>query len=216
VMAEGQSTAAEVDDDEALLARARSGDDVALTELLDRYRPLARAKARTWFLVGGDREDVVQEGMIGLYKAVRDYDPSRPGSFHGFAELCVTRQVITAVKSANRHKHGPLNSALSLDRGAEGEDGGEHLLADTLAASNESDPADLVVSAERLRDLRSYLDSVLSGLEVEVLRLHVEGKSHGEIAESLQRQVKAVDNALQRVKKKLDAHLRARALAETS
>lgn len=215
-MAEGEPVAGEADGAEALLLRARAGDDAALTELLARYRPLARAKARTWFLVGGDREDVVQEGMIGLYKAVRDYDPSLPGSFHGFAELCVTRNVITAVKSANRHKHGPLNSALSLDRGAEDDDGSERLLADTLAASTVGDPAELVISAERLRDLRSYLDSVLSELEVEVLRLHVEGRSHGEIAESLQRQVKAVDNALQRVKKKLDAHLRAREPVESS
>lgn len=204
------------DADAALLVAARAGDEAALTALLTRYRAFARAKARSYFLVGADREDVVQEGMIGLYKAIRDFDPSQQTSFRGFAEVCVTRQILTAVKSATRHKHGPLNDYVSLERpvGEEGEDPGERTLSDVLAVRAVSDPADLVISAERVRALQAHVDEVLSDLETEVLRLYVEGRSYQEIAETLQRHVKTIDNALQRIKKKLEGHLRARAAAD--
>jgi len=152
--------------------------------------------------------------MIGLYKAVRDFDPEMETSFRAFAELCVTRQMISAVKAATRHKHGPLNSYVSFSRPVGADEDDERVLADVLPASAHADPAELVVSAERIRALQAHVNDVLSDLEVEVLRLYVEGQSYVEIAETLQRHTKAIDNALQRVKRKLDAHLRAREHAE--
>ena len=212
---EADEYAAEPDrSDDALVVAARAGDDLALAELLTRYRAFARSKTRSYFLVGADREDVVQEGMIGLYKAIRDFDPDRQSSFRAFAELCVSRQVITAVKTATRQKHGPLNSYVSLTRPVVQDDEGERVLADVLPTTATVDPADLVVSAERIRALQQHVDTVLSDLEVEVLRLYVDGKSYVEIAELLDRHTKAVDNALQRIKKKLTSHLREREMAE--
>jgi RNA polymerase sporulation-specific sigma factor len=193
-------------DDTGLVLAARDGCDRSLDVLLDRYRPFARSKARSYFLAGGDREDVVQEGMIGLYKAVRDFDPALSASFRSFADLCITRQVLTAVKAATRHKHGPLNDYVSFSRPVGGDEGARPL-AEVLPCSS-GDPADLVVAAERLRALQAHVDAVLSDLETEVLRLFVEGKSYAEIAELLSRHTKAVDNALQRVKRKLEGHLR--------
>lgn len=200
-------------DDELVLA-ARSGDDAALADLLNKYRAFARVKARSYFLVGADREDIVQEGMIGLYKAIRDFNPDMQSSFRAFAELCVTRQIITAIKTATRHKHGPLNNYVSFSRPVGGDEDGERTLADVLPTVQISDPADLVVSAERIRALQAHFDEVLSDLETEVLRLYVEGKSYQEIAERLQRHVKSIDNALQRIKRKLEGHLKARAVAD--
>jgi RNA polymerase sporulation-specific sigma factor len=197
-----------------LVMAARSGDDEALNELLTKYRAFARVKARSYFLIGGDREDLVQEGMIGLYKAIRDFNPDMQTSFRGFAEVCVTRQIITAIKTASRHKHGPLNNYVSFSRPVSDDDGGERTLSDVLPTTQISDPADLVISAERIRALQSHFDEVLSDLETEVLRLYVEGKSYQEIAERLQRHVKSIDNALQRIKKKLEGHLQARTAAE--
>lgn len=204
---------AERTDDELIVA-VRAGNDVALASLLTRYRAFARAKARSYFLVGADRDDIVQEGMIGLYKAVRDFNPALQTSFRAFAELCVTRQIITAIKTATRQKHGPLNTAVSLARPLGADDDGERVLADMLPAPVAQDPAELVISAERIRCLQRHLDEVLSDLEVEVLRLYVGGKSYAEIALLLQRHVKSIDNALQRIKRKLDGHLQARALAD--
>lgn len=198
--------------DAELVRLARGGDDLALADLLTRHRGFARTKARTYFLVGAEAEDLVQEAMIGLYKAVRDFDPDRDVAFRSFAEVCVSRQLITAIKAGNRHKHGPLNASVSLDRRYR--PGDERVLGDTLAAPRAQDPAELVISAERIRALQRHLDAVLSDLEVEVLRLFVEGKSYGEIAACLHRHVKAVDNALQRAKRKIDQHLRERELAE--
>lgn len=200
--------------DETLAARAAVGDQAALEQLLHRYRSFARVKARSYFLAGADREDVVQEGMIGLYKAIRDFEPAHQSSFRAFADLCVTRQVITAVKAATRHKHGPLNCYVSLSQPLPGANDDERVLADVLPALAGSDPADLVISAERIRALQAHVDEVLSDLETEVLRLYVEGKSYTEIAERLQRQVKTIDNALQRIKKKLEQHLEARSRAD--
>jgi RNA polymerase sporulation-specific sigma factor len=200
-------------DDDLVLA-ARSGDDAALCELLNKYRAFARVKARSYFLVGADREDIVQEGMIGLYKAIRDFNPDMQSSFRAFAELCVTRQIITAIKTATRQKHGPLNNYVSFERPVGSDDDGERVLGDVLPSRAISDPADLVISAERIRALQAHFDEVLSDLETEVLRLYVEGKSYQEIAERLQRHVKSIDNALQRIKRKLEGHLRERSVAD--
>jgi RNA polymerase sporulation-specific sigma factor len=201
--------------DDDLVAAARAGDDRALAELLDKYRGFARAKAHSYFLVGADREDIIQEGMIGLYKAIRDFNPEMRTSFRAFAELCITRQVITAIKTATRQKHGPLNNYVSFSRPVLADDDGERCLGDMLpAASVVSDPADLVISAERIRALQDHFDQVLSDLEAEVLRLYVDGKSYQEIAGVLKRHVKSIDNALQRIKRKLDTHIRERDLAD--
>ena len=200
--------------DEELVLAARAGDDAALSALLTKYRAFARVKARSYFLVGADREDIVQEGMIGLYKAVRDFNGEMESSFRSFAELCVTRQIITAIKTATRQKHGPLNNYVSFSRPVSVDDDGERVLADVLPTVSVSDPADLVISAERIRALQEHFDEVLSELETEVLRLYVEGKSYQEIAELLQRHVKSIDNALQRIKRKLECHLRDRAVAD--
>ena len=201
-------------EDERLVAAARNGDDRALAALLDKYRGFARAKAHSYFLVGADREDIIQEGMIGLYKAVRDFNPELQTSFRAFAELCVTRQVITAIKTATRQKHGPLNNYVSFSRPVLADDDGERCLGDLLPTTAICDPADLVISAERIRALQEHFDTVLSDLEAEVLRLYVDGKSYQEIAEVLERHVKSIDNALHRIKRKLDGHLRARDIAE--
>jgi RNA polymerase sporulation-specific sigma factor len=206
-------SAQECTDDELVLA-ARHGDDAALAELLTKYRAFARVKARSYFLVGADREDIVQEGMIGLYKAIRDFNPDMQSSFRAFAELCVTRQIITAIKTATRQKHGPLNNYVSFNRPVGGDDDGERVLGDVIPTVAISDPADLVISAERIRALQAHFDEVLSDLETEVLRLYVEGKSYQEIAERLQRHVKSIDNALQRIKRKLEGHLKARSAAD--
>ncbi|HKO18751.1 MAG TPA: RNA polymerase sporulation sigma factor SigH, partial [Acidobacteriaceae bacterium] len=188
----------------------------AMAELLLRYRRYARSKARAYYLVGADEEDVVQEGMIGLYKAVRDYDERQGVPFRAFAELCITRQVLSAVKGATRRKHAPLNAYVSLHRPVAAGPGDEadRSLVDVLPATALLDPAEVVISAERLRELKRHVVESLSDLEVQVLRMHVEGKSYQEIAEALQRHVKAVDNALQRVKRKIESHVRARTIAE--
>lgn len=200
--------------DEELATAAQAGSGDAESVLLNRYRPFVRAKARSFFLVGGDDQDVIQEGMIGLFKAVRDYDPDQQMSFRGFAELCVTRQLITAVKSATRYKHGPLNTYVSFSRSVGDEDDGERVLSDVLPAPAQSDPAERLTSADRVRDLQAYVDQALSDLEVEVLRMYVEGRTYVEIAEILRRRTKSVDNALQRIKRKIDGHLREREVAE--
>ncbi|MCW2715030.1 MAG: polymerase sporulation specific sigma factor SigH [Frankiales bacterium] len=193
--------------DADLVALARAGSDAALGELLELYRPLVRAKARSYFLAGADRDDVVQEAMIGLCKAVRDFDPERGIAFRTFADVCVTRQVVTAVRTASRHKHGPLNDSQSLAAVPGGPD------RDARTAQ-EDDPADLVVGRERLRALQVHVDASLSDLEVRVLRLHLEGMPQADIADLLHRSSKSVDNALQRIKRKLSAHLAERTLAE--
>jgi RNA polymerase sporulation-specific sigma factor len=212
----GAPTLRPEDDDDALVAAARAGDDRALAELLTKYRAFARAKARSYFLVGADHEDIVQEGMIGLYKAIRDFNPELTASFRAFAELCVTRQIITAIKTATRQKHGPLNNYVSFSRPVLADDEGDRCLGDVLPTSAICDPADLVISAERIRALQQHFDAALSDLEAEVLRLYIDGKSYHEIAEVLDRHVKSIDNALQRIKRKLDQHLQAREIADAS
>jgi RNA polymerase sporulation-specific sigma factor len=173
-----------------------------------RYRRFARSKARDYFLAGGDVDDVEQEALIGLFKAVRDFRPDRQVSFRAFAELCVTRQIISAIKTATRMKHRPLNQYVSLSSPRPLDDGGSGVL-DQLARRCEPDPADEVVSAEDLADVRAMLERILSRLEVDVLGLYMEGRTYDEISECVHRQVKSVDNALQRVKRKLEVHLSA-------
>ena len=192
-------------DDEELVARFHRGDGDALEVLIARYRGFARSKARTYFLVGADHDDVEQEGMIGLFKAARDYRFDRQASFRAFAEVCVTRQVITAIKAATRHKHQPLNRSVSIS--AVSSEQGDTTLEGLLADHHIGDPADEVVRADQAGTLRRSMVETLSGLEVDVLRLYVGGKSYEEIAVDLGRHAKSVDNALQRIKRKLDHHL---------
>ncbi len=191
----------------ALVRAAQAGDQNASSQLVRRYRSLVRCKARSYFLVGGDRDDVIQEGMIGLFKAIRDYDPSRQASFRSFAELCVTRQMITAIKTATRRKHTPLNTYVSLSRPTVTEDEGERLLTDILAAKEICDPAEIVVSAWEGDRIRKGLCDSLSTFEARVLRLYVDGCSYQEIAERLGRHAKSVDNALQRIKRKVEMQI---------
>lgn len=194
-------------DDEVLVEIARAGDDRAIDVLLNRYRHFARVKARIYFLAGADREDIVQEGMIGLFKAIRDYRSDKSSAFRGFAELCITRQIITAIKTATRQKHAPLNSYVSLNKPLGDEDTESVSFEEAIVGTEISDPAELVVSAEEIGRIRTSMGEVLSPLEVEVLRLYMDGKSYLEIADILGRHVKSIDNALQRIKKKLEEHL---------
>ena len=198
--------------DEALVARWQGGDDLALRELLGRYRPLARAKARTYFLVGADADDIEQEALIGLYKAARDYQAHHQVSFRAFADMCVTRQVISAVKSATRQKHQPLNRYVPIHAARTGAGAGGDAPDTDFDALLEhhphtADPADEVVSREHIGAVRAAVTDALSGFEAEVLRLHLGGQSYREIGLRLGRHVKAVDNALQRTKRKLDERL---------
>jgi RNA polymerase sporulation-specific sigma factor len=194
--------------DEDLAKQARQGSDVAIETLLNRYRHYARAKARTYFLAGADKEDIVQEGMIGLYKAIRDFRADRNSAFRAFAELCITRQIITAIKTATRQKHIPLNSYVSLNKPTGGDDDDDgRSLGDVLISVDVGDPADLVISAEEIAAIKESMGKVLSDLETEVLQLYMDGKSYQEIAGYLGRHVKSIDNALQRIKRKLEQHL---------
>ncbi len=195
--------------DEEVVAFAREGDDVALEYLIHKYKNFVRAKARSYFLIGADREDIIQEGMIGLYKAIRDFKADKLASFRAFAELCITRQIITAIKTATRQKHIPLNSYVSLNKPLY-DDESDRTLEDILAGNKVSDPEELVISREEFLDIESKMSEFLSELEWSVLMLYLEGKSYQEIAEQLSRHVKSIDNALQRVKRKLERYLEKR------
>ena len=196
--------------DEDLVLEARSGRDEAIDLLLHRYRHYARAKARTYFLAGADKEDIVQEGMIGLYKAIRDFQEEKNTAFRAFAELCMTRQIITAIKTATRQKHQPLNSYVSLNKPASDDDDDDRSIGDSISTSSMTDPAELVVSAEELANIKASVGKVLSPLETEVLQLYMDGKSYQQIADMLGRHVKSIDNALQRIKRKLEHHMLSR------
>ncbi len=193
--------------DEELVSRYQAGDHHALEVLIQRYRRFARAKTRTYFLVGADADDVEQEGLIGLYKAARDFRADRQSSFRAFAELCVTRQVISAIKAATRQKHQPLNRYVSISGVRGSDDPSEGAVEELLDDHRACDPADEVVSQEQIDSIRRSMAENLSTLEVEVLRLYVEGKSYNEIGTHLGRHVKSIDNALQRIKRKLDHHM---------
>lgn len=189
--------------DEAVAELARGYDGDALEYLLNKYKNFVRAKARSYFLIGADREDIVQEGMIGLYKAVRDFRSSKLTSFRAFAELCVTRQIITAIKTATRQKHRPLNSYVSLNKPAY-DDESDRMLIDVISSGKISNPEDIIIGREDFSSIETKMSKVLSPLEMQVLRKYIDGKSYFEVAEELNRSVKSVDNALQRVKNKLE------------
>lgn len=205
--AEDQVGLQELEDNE-LVERVRSGDERCVEILLSRYRNFARSKARSFFLAGSDKEDVVQEGMIGLFKAIRDFDLAQDTPFRAFAEICISRQILTAIKTANRQKHQPLNSSISLDAPAYGDADSDRSVGDRLVAtSTTSDPIELVISAEEIEAIRDNMSETLTELEGDVLRLYMDGKSYEEIAEALGNHVKSIDNALQRIKRKLQRHI---------
>jgi len=185
----------------------RHGEPEVLDVLIGRYRRFARAKARGYFLIGGDSDDVEQEALIGLYKAVRDFCPDHQASFRAFAELCIKRQIITAIKTATRQKHQPLNQYQSISGVRPGDEAGEAAIDEILVSHTDADPCDTVVADERMARMHDSMDRLLSSLEVEVLRLYVEGKSYQEISDQLGRHTKSIDNALQRIKRKLDGKL---------
>lgn len=195
--------------DEDVVEDARQGDDRAQEYLIKKYKNFVRAKARSYFLIGADREDIIQEGMIGLFKAIRDFRSDKLSSFRVFAELCITRQIITAIKTATRQKHIPLNSYVSLNKPIYDEDSDRTLL-DVLSGVKISDPEELMISKEELGNIESKIGEILSDLEWKVLMSYLQGKSYQEIAVDLDRHVKSIDNALQRVKRKLERYLEVR------
>ncbi|WP_341533978.1 RNA polymerase sporulation sigma factor SigH [Sporosalibacterium faouarense] len=196
----------ELMEDEEIIKDAKNGEPRALEYLIKKYKNFVRAKARSYFLIGADKEDIIQEGMIGLYKAIRDYREDKLSSFRAFAELCITRQIITAIKTATRQKHIPLNSYVSLNKPIYDEESDRTLL-DILSGVKITDPEELIISREELNHIESKIGEILSDLEWEVLMSYLQGKSYQEIAVDLDRHVKSIDNALQRVKRKLERYL---------
>lgn len=192
--------------DEEIVEQARDGAPLALEYLITKYKNFVRAKARSYFLIGADREDIIQEGMIGLYKAIRDFRSDKLSSFRAFAELCITRQIITAIKTATRQKHIPLNSYVSLNKPIYDEDSDRTLL-DVISGSKITDPEELIINREEFGDIEEKMGEILSDLEWKVLMAYLDGKSYQEIASELSRHVKSIDNALQRVKRKLERYL---------
>ena len=190
--------------DEEIVLDARLNDNIIAQEyLLSKYKNFVRAKARSYFLIGAEKEDIVQEGMIGLYKAIRDFKSEKLSSFRAFAELCVTRQIITAVKTATRQKHIPLNSYISLNKPIYEEES-DRTLMDVVTNTRESDPEEILINQEYFLDIEDKMNQVLSDLEWQVLISYLDGKSYQEISLELNRHAKSIDNALQRVKKKIE------------
>lgn len=194
-------------EDSELVEKAQNGDDFAEECLMERYKNFVRAKSQPYFIAGADKEDIIQEGMIGLYKAIRDYKPDKQASFRGFADLCITRQIITAIKTATRMKHQPLNTYVSLSRPVY-DDESEKTLMDVLMGENESNPEELYINSEEYNAAAQHIQSVLSKLERQVLVLHLAGKSYQEIAARIDKPIKSIDNALQRAKNKLAGQLK--------
>ncbi len=189
--------------DEQLLARIRQGDEEAERLLYERYKQLVRSRAHSYFLIGADHEDLVQEGMLGLYKAVCEYDEEKAASFKSFAELCITRQILSAIKNATRKKHTPLNNYISLNRSpVEAE--GEMTLLDTMRSLTVADPEDVVIGRENFERMVEYLEKTLSPMERRVLSLYLDGLSYPQIAVRIEKPLKSIDNAMQRVKHKLE------------
>ena len=203
-MSEHHQHETRTDEEQALLAQ--QGDDAALEYLLNKYKNFVRSKARSYFLIGADHEDIVQEGMIGLYKAIRDFKPEKLSSFRAFAELCITRQIITAIKTATRQKHIPLNSYVSLNKPIY-DDESDRTLLDVITEGRVANPEDMLISQEDVGLIEDKIGQMLSSLEREVLSAYLDGKSYQEIAQELDRHVKSIDNALQRVKRKLEKFL---------
>ncbi|MDM5335557.1 RNA polymerase sporulation sigma factor SigH [Ureibacillus composti] len=192
--------------DEGLVELVHQGNAEALDYLITKYRKFVKAKARSYFLIGADKEDIIQEGMIGLYKAIRDFKGDKLASFRAFAELCITRQMITAIKTATRQKHIPLNSYVSLDKPIYDEES-DRTLMDVITSTESEDPEYLMINREEYSHLEEKISKILSDLEQQVLALYLDGQSYNEISEELNRHVKSIDNALQRVKRKLERHL---------
>ncbi|AVP56016.1 RNA polymerase sporulation sigma factor SigH [Clostridium tetani] len=195
--------------DEEVVLEAKEGNIRAQEYLINKYKNFVKAKAKSYFLIGADREDIYQEGMIGLYKAIRDFRADRLASFKAFAELCITRQIITAIKTATRQKHIPLNTYISLNKPIY-DDESDRTLMDVLSEAKVSDPEELVISREEIGCIQNEMEEVLSALEMEVLMSYIDGKSYQEIACDLDRHAKSIDNALQRVKRKLEKFLNSR------
>ena len=209
-----QKTKRELEDLQ-LVMRVRNGDDQAREQLVRRYTGFVRMKASSYFLAGGESEDLVQEGLIGLCKAVRDFRPDKETSFRSFAELCVTRQIITAIKSATRYKHRALNTYVSFSNVPAGQDAdSDCTLGDALPGSHVDEPSVQVISTEELQSLVFCLGSGLSKLEADALRLYLEGNSYEDMAEDLGCDTKTIDNALQRVKRKILSHRQSRAVLQ--
>ncbi len=193
-------------EDDSLINEVRTGNTLALEHLIGKYRNFVRAKARSYFLIGADHEDIVQEGMIGLYKAVRDFNGDKLSSFKAFAELCITRQIITAIKTATRQKHIPLNSYVSLDKPLYDEES-DRTLMDVICGNRITDPEALLINREEFSFIEGKMSEILSELERQVLMLYLDGRTYQEISVDLKRHVKSIDNALQRVKRKLERYV---------
>ncbi|MFC0274119.1 RNA polymerase sporulation sigma factor SigH [Metabacillus herbersteinensis] len=198
--------------DEQIIEMVHQGDSDALDFLITKYRNFVRAKARSYFLIGADREDIIQEGMIGLYKSIRDFKEDKLTSFKAFAELCITRQIITAIKTATRQKHIPLNSYVSLDKPIYDEES-DRTLMDVISGTKVMNPEELIINQEEFDDIEVKMGELLSDLERKVLVLYLDGRSYQEISEELNRHVKSIDNALQRVKRKLERYLELREIS---
>ncbi|MGL5206467.1 MAG: RNA polymerase sporulation sigma factor SigH [Acidaminococcaceae bacterium] len=196
-------------DEEVVMVAKKEENLLAQEYLLYKYRNFVRAKARSYFLIGAEREDIIQEGMIGLFKAIRDFRNDKLSSFRAFAELCVTRQIITAIKTATRQKHIPLNSYVSLNKPIYEEDSDRTLL-DVISGAKVANPEEMVISREEFLDIENKMNNILSDLEWKVLMSYLDGKSYQEIALDLDRHIKSIDNALQRVKRKLEKYLSSR------
>ena len=192
--------------DEEVVKLAQAYDADALDYILTKYKGLIRTKARSYFLIGADKEDIIQEGMIGLYKAIRDFRDDKQSSFRAFAELCATRQIITAIKSATRQKHQPLNSYISLNKPVYDEES-ERTLIDVISGTSETNPEEIVIGKENYTAIEAIIGEILSAFELHVLRFYLEGKKYFEIAEALNRDVKSIDNAIQRIKAKVEKYI---------
>lgn len=204
-VSEDAGFAAKTDDE--LIRSAKQGDESALEYLLEKYKNFVKSRSRPYFLIGADREDIIQEGMIGLYKAIRDYDADKFSNFRAFAEMCITRQIITAIKTATRQKHMPLNSYVSLSHPVFDEDSDKTLL-DTISEHSCLDPEEIFINKENYNSIGEKINSLLSPKEKDILLLYLQGKSYQEIASELNITNKSIDNALQRVKRKLEKNIR--------
>lgn len=204
----------EMSDEEVVVLVQKDRNELAMAHLVNKYKNFVRSKARSYFLVGADRDDIIQEGMIGLYKATRDFDYERQASFRAFAELCVTRQIITAIKTATRQKHMPLNSYISLNKPVYTEES-ERTLMDMIANVRVSDPEEIIITREEFADIEKNMTYLLSELEWHVLLSYLDGKSYQEMAGETDRSIKSIDNALQRVKRKLEKYLEDRLINQT-
>lgn len=201
-----ESVAYEQMSDEEIIALAKAGNLPALEYILNKYTNFVKSRARPYFLMGADREDIIQEGMIGLYKAIRDFRSEKLSSFRAFAEICITRQIITAIKTATRQKHVPLNSYVSLSRPVFDENSDKTLI-DLIAENKCIDPEELFINKENYRSMGVRITEILSEMELRILSLYLEGKSYQEMSQELGKQVKSIDNALQRVKRKLEKQI---------